>query len=71
MPSPLISVIMPAYNAEKYIGEAIQGVLNQTYTNFELIVINDGSSDKTEEIISSFKDERIRNTKLSISAQQF
>jgi len=56
---PLISVLMPAYNAEKYIGEAIKSVLNQTFTDFELIVINDGSTDKTEEIILSFKDERI------------
>ncbi|MCL2312733.1 MAG: glycosyltransferase [Firmicutes bacterium] len=57
---PLISVLMPAYNAEKYIGEAITSVLNQTFTDFELVVINDGSTDNTEEIILSFKDERIR-----------
>ena len=57
--SPLISVLMPAYNAEKYIGEAISSVLNQTFGDFELIVINDGSTDKTEEIILSFSDTRI------------
>ena len=57
---PTISVLMPAYNAEKYIGEAIQSVLNQTFKDFELIVINDGSTDRTEEIILSFSDSRIR-----------
>jgi len=60
---PLISVLMPAYNAEKYIGEAISSVLNQTFGDFELIVINDGSTDKTEEIILSFSDPRIRYVK--------
>jgi len=63
MPHPLISVLMPAYNAEKYIGEAIKNVLNQTFTDFELIVINDGSTDKTEEIILSFNDDRIHYIK--------
>jgi glycosyltransferase involved in cell wall biosynthesis len=60
---PLISVLMPAYNAEKYIGEAIESVLNQTFTDFELLIINDGSTDKTEEIIRSFNDKRIRYIK--------
>ena len=59
----LISVIMPAYNAEKYIGEAINSILSQTYTNFEFIIINDGSTDKTEEIIQSYDDNRIRYVK--------
>jgi len=56
----LVSVIMPAYNAEKYIKEAIESVLNQTYPNFEFLIINDGSKDKTTEIVKSFKDKRIR-----------
>lgn len=60
---PLISVVLSAYNAEKYIYEAIESILNQTYTNFELIIINDGSSDNTEEVILSFKDPRIRYIK--------
>lgn len=57
--SPLISVLMPAYNSEKYIAEAIQSILDQTYKHFELIIMNDGSSDKTSEIIDSFSDPRI------------
>ena len=42
-----VSVIMPAFNAEKYISEAIDSILNQTFTDFEFIIINDGSTDKT------------------------
>lgn len=56
---PKISVIMPAYNAEKYIGEAIDSILCQTYADFEFIIINDGSSDRTEEIILSYNDSGI------------
>lgn len=52
---PLISVIMPAYNAEKYISNAIESILNQTFKKFELIIINDFSTDKTLDIIKSFK----------------
>ena len=52
--NPLISVLMPAYNAEKYIKEAIESILNQTFSNFEFIIIDDGSIDATEEIIKSF-----------------
>lgn len=55
----LISVILPAYNAELYLKEAIDSILAQTFTNFELIVINDGSTDKTEEVILSYEDERV------------
>ncbi|MCE3259890.1 MAG: glycosyltransferase [Bacteroidetes bacterium] len=57
--SPKISVILPVYNAEKYIAEAITSILSQTFSNFELIVVNDGSNDRSEEIILSFKDDRI------------
>ena len=63
MEDKLISVILPAYNAEKYLGEAIDSILAQTYKNFELIVLNDGSTDKTEEIVLSYKDPRIRYVK--------
>ena len=57
--SPLISVILPVYNGEKYIFEAIQSILKQTYSNFELIVVNDGSKDRSGEVILGIKDPRI------------
>jgi len=57
--SSLISVILPVYNAEKYVKEAIQSILNQTYPHFELLVINDGSIDNSLQIINSFEDNRI------------
>ena len=58
---PRISVVMPAYNAEKYIGEAIESILQQTFSDFEYIIIDDGSTDRTWEIIQEYaqKDERI------------
>ncbi len=56
---PKISVVMPAYNAEKYIGKSIDSILNQTYGDFEFIIINDGSGDRTKEIILSYSDDRI------------
>lgn len=55
-----ISVLMPSFNCGKYIHSAINSVLNQTYKDFEFIIIDDGSADNTAEIISSFKDERIK-----------
>lgn len=60
MSSPVITVLMPAYNAEKYIGEAIVSVLNQTFRDFELLIINDGSTDTTLQVVNSFTDQRIR-----------
>ncbi|ENN6197677.1 glycosyltransferase [Vibrio vulnificus] len=61
MKSPKISVLMPAYNVEKYISDAIKSVLEQTFVDFELIIINDSSNDKTAEIINCWvnRDERI------------
>lgn len=56
---PLVSVLMPAYNSELYIAEAIQSILNQTYQNIELIIFDDGSSDKTRQVIQGFTDPRI------------
>ncbi|WP_323586982.1 glycosyltransferase family 2 protein [Aliarcobacter butzleri] len=57
----LISVILPVYNGEKYLKEAIESILNQTYTNFEFIIIDDGSKDSSLEIIKEYEkeDERI------------
>lgn len=57
--NPKVTVLMPAFNAEKYIGEAISSVLGQTFTDFELLIINDGSTDDTLNIIESFRDRRI------------
>ena len=55
-----ISVILPVYNGEKYIKKAVESVLSQTFTDFELIIINDGSTDSTLSIISNFTDKRIK-----------
>ncbi len=57
--NPQISVIMPVYNGEKYLKEAIESILAQSYKDFEFIIINDGSTDETEAIIKSFPDKRI------------
>ncbi|MEL7003918.1 MAG: glycosyltransferase family A protein, partial [Bacteroidota bacterium] len=56
----LVSIIMPVYNGEKYIAEAIESVLSQSYDHWELLIINDGSIDNTASIISKYKDKRIR-----------
>jgi glycosyltransferase involved in cell wall biosynthesis len=60
MTNPLVSIMMPAYNAEQFIGEAIESVLSQTYTNWELVIVNDGSTDDTATIASSYRDPRIK-----------
>lgn len=60
MTNPQISIIMPAYNAEKYVAEAINSILAQTFTDFEFIIINDASADSTKNIIESFQDPRIK-----------
>lgn len=52
--TPLISVVMPAYNAERYVGAAISGILAQTYPEVELIVVDDGSTDRTPEIVRAY-----------------
>ena len=56
---PAISVCIPTYNGAKYIAQTIESILNQTFTDFEIIVSDDGSSDKTLEIVGSFNDPRI------------
>ena len=59
--TPLVSIIMPCYNAERYIAQSIESVLAQTYTNWELLITDDGSTDKSVEIISKYSknDDRI------------
>lgn len=64
--NPLISVIMPVYNGERFIRETIDSVLNQTYQNFEFIIVNDGSVDSTQQIINSYDDKRIISLSLTI-----
>lgn len=56
---PLVSVVMSVFNAEKYIHQAVESILRQTYKNLEFIVINDGSTDGTRDILESFEDSRI------------
>ena len=60
MTQPLVSVLMPAFNVEQYIGTAIASILNQTFVDFELIILDDGSSDGTTKIINSYSDPRIK-----------
>lgn len=57
---PKISVLLPAYNAEKYLNQAIESILNQTLEDFELLIIDDASTDHTATIIASYQDPRIR-----------
>lgn len=55
-----VTVLMSIYNGERFLKEAIDSILNQTFTDFEFLIINDGSTDTSKEIILSYKDERIR-----------
>lgn len=57
---PKITVLMPVYNGEKYLRESVDSILNQTFTDFELLIINDGSTDSSMEILNSYSDSRIR-----------
>lgn len=57
---PMVSLVMKVYNGEKYLREAVDSILSQTYQDFELIIIDDGSSDNSAEIVHSYVDKRIR-----------
>src|SRR2546423_3296462 len=57
--APPISVVLPVWNGEAYIADAIKSILNQSFCDFELTVVDDGSTDRTREIVDSFKDSRI------------
>jgi len=58
--NPFASVLMPVYNAEKYLAEAIESILHQTYSNFEFLIFDDGSTDNSLNIIKAHKDPRIK-----------
>ena len=57
---PKISVLMPVYNGDKFLRKSIKSILNQTFNNFEYIIINDGSTDDSLKIIESYEDSRIK-----------
>lgn len=63
--APLISVIIPAYNIEKYIAQCLESIVKQTYQNIEILVVNDGSTDQTGNIIDEYarKDNRVKHLK--------
>lgn len=69
--NPLVSVLIPTYNSEKYIKDTLESILNQTYGNLEIVVIDDASIDSTLEIVKKYKDQRIKlyinNKNLGIS----
>jgi glycosyltransferase involved in cell wall biosynthesis len=60
MADPKITVLMPVYNNEKFLRESVDSILNQTFKDFEFIIINDGSTDRTKKILNAYKDFRIR-----------
>ncbi len=64
MEDKLVSIIMPTYNCAKFIGKTIESVIAQTYENWELIIVDDCSKDNTEEVVSKYKDNRIKYYRL-------
>jgi len=67
---PLVSIVMPTYNCAKYIEESVVSVIKQTYTNWELIIIDDCSTDNTEDIVKRYceKDNRIKYFRLDVNS---
>src|SRR5512146_2439112 len=57
---PIVSVVMPVYNSAPYLREAVDSILAQTFTDFEFIIVDDGSSDETPQILDGYGDARIR-----------
>ncbi|HKP31436.1 MAG TPA: glycosyltransferase family A protein, partial [Chitinophagaceae bacterium] len=60
MQAPFVTVLMPVYNAEKFLAISINSILQQTLTDFEFLIIDDASTDRSKEIIHQFSDKRIR-----------
>jgi glycosyltransferase involved in cell wall biosynthesis len=58
--NPRVSVFMPVYNAEQYLNESIDSILNQSFIDFEFVIVNDGSTDRSAEVIKTYTDPRIR-----------
>ena len=58
--TPQITVLMPVYNGEKYLRQAVDSILNQTFKDFEFLIINDGSTDKTLAILQEYKNKRVK-----------
>ena len=56
----LVSIIMPSWNTGRFIGESIQSVINQSYKQWELLIIDDGSTDDTDKVVALFEDKRIK-----------
>lgn len=54
--NPLVSIIIPAYNAQEFLSETLESILKQSYENIEIILIDDGSTDETSQIVSRYKD---------------
>ena len=65
--APLVSVVLPTFNRERLLPRAINSVLNQTYKNLELIIVNDGSTDDTEKVVKGYSDKRIRYYKQELN----
>lgn len=63
--NPLVTVLLPVYNGEKYLHDALQSIVDQHFKDFELLIVDDGSTDRSSEIIGSFRDSRIRVLKNS------
>lgn len=60
MATPKVSILMTTYNAERYVGEALESALAQTYPNFEVVIVDGGSTDRTKAIVDSYSDPRVR-----------
>ena len=61
MLNPKVSIVIPTYNQADFLPKAIQSALNQTYRDWEMIIVDDGSTDNTEEIVKGYKESRIRS----------